>query len=176
MRDAYIHSRDAARARQFADKIGVAGAYDDLDQLAAAVDAVYVASPVTSHHPQAIQAISAGRHVLVEKTMGATAGEVADILAAAERAGVVAMEAVRNVHAPAYRIVRDALAEIGVPRHARFEKLQYSSRYDAFRAGAVPNAFDPGLGNSALADIGVYCLQPTLDLFGTPPRTTGASV
>ena len=40
----------------------------------------------------------------------------------------------------------------------------------------MTNAFEPSLGNSALADIGVYCLQPALDLFGTPQRTTGASV
>ncbi|MCB0910441.1 MAG: Gfo/Idh/MocA family oxidoreductase [Propionibacteriaceae bacterium] len=171
-----VCSRDAARARRFADRIGAAGGHDDLGRMAAEVDAVYVASPIASHHAQAIQAISAGRHVLVEKTMGATADEVADILAAADRAGVIAMEAVRNVHTPTHDLVRDAMAHIGVPRHARFEKLQYSSRYDAFRAGERPNAFDPGLGNSSLADIGVYCLQPAVDLFGAPARTTGASI
>lgn len=44
-------------------------------------------------------------------------------------------------------------------------------------AGELLNAFDPSLDNSALADIGVYCLQhAALDLFGVPARTSGASV
>ena len=171
-----VYSRDLARARDFGAKIGAPDAFDDLDAMIAAVDAVYVASPNALHHPQAMRAIAAGRHVLVEKVMGVTASEVEEIFATARAAGVVAMEAVRNVHAPAHRLVRDTLPRLGTVRYARFEKLQYSSRYDRFRAGEQLNAFDPALGNSALADIGVYCLQPALDLFGVPPRTSGASV
>ncbi len=171
-----VCSRDRARASAFAQRIGAADGFDDLDRMADVVDAVYVASPVSAHHGQAVQAIGAGRHVLVEKTMGASAAEVSDILAQATQQGVVAMEAVRNVHTPTHRLIGDALARVGEVRHVRFEKLQYSSRYDRFRAGEVLNAFDPSLGNSALADIGVYCLQPALDLLGAPARTCGASV
>lgn len=171
-----VCSRDVSRARAFADTIGADQAFDDLSAMAEVVDAVYVASPIAAHHPQALTAIAAGRHVLVEKTMGASVEQAEDILRAATEAGVIAMEAVRNVHTPTHRLIRDSLPQIGTVRHGRFEKLQYSSRYDRFRAGEVLNAFDPSLGNSALADIGVYCLQPALDLLGTPPRSSGASV
>lgn len=173
---AAVCSRDLTRAEAFGREQGVPAAYDDLAAMANAVDAVYIASPIGAHHGQALTAIATGRHVLVEKTMGATASEAREVLDAATRAGVVAMEAVRNVHAPAHRLVRDALPWLGAVRSVRFEKLQYSSRYDAVRAGALPPAFDPGLGNSALADIGVYVLQPALDLFGAPGRTSGTSV
>lgn len=171
-----VCSRDRLRAREFADAHGITESHDDLAAMAGEVDAVYVASPIAAHHAQALAAIDAGRHVLVEKTMGASASEVTDILDAAARAGVVAMEAVRNVHTPAHRLIRDSFPRLGTLRHVRFEKRQYSSRYDRVRAGGTANAFDPSLGNSALADIGVYCLQPALDLFGEPTRTTGASV
>lgn len=171
-----VYSRDLGRGRAFAAKIGAEDAFDDLDAMIAAVDAVYVASPNAAHHPQAMAAIAAGRHVLVEKVMGISAAQVEEIFAAARAHGVIAMEAVRNVHAPAHQLIRGRLPELGAIRYARFEKLQYSSRYDRFRAGELLNAFDPALGNSALADIGVYCLQPALDLFGVPPRTSGASV
>lgn len=171
-----VHSRGRARAEEFAARHGLAVAVDTLDALFDAVDAVYVASPIGAHREQALAAIAAGRHVLVEKTMGTNAGEVVEILEAAEAAGVVALEAVRNVHAPTHGLIRDVLGELGELRYARLEKLQYSSRYDAFRAGEVLNAFDPGLGNSALADIGIYCLQPALDLFGAPRNLGGASV
>ena len=173
---AAVHSRTLAKAQDFAGRHGIATAVDSLDSLFDAVDAVYVATPVGAHRPQALAAIEAGRHVLVEKTMGASAAEVVEILHAAAAAGVVAMEAMRNVHSPVHQVIRDAINELGTVRHAHFEKLQYSRRYDAFRAGEVLNAFDPSLGNSALADIGVYCLQPALDLFGMPRNAGGSSV
>lgn len=171
-----VCSRQQDKAEAFAAKIGADFGVTDLEQLADRVDAIYIATPISVHHRQALAAIAAGRHVLVEKTMGVSAAEVADILGAAERAGLIAMEAVRNVHTPSHQLVRDSLARLGTVRHARFEKLQYSSRYDAFRAGETLGAFDPASGNSALADIGVYCLQPALDLFGTPLRAGGGSV
>ena len=171
-----VFSRDLGRARDFSAGHGVPAAFDDLGAMFAAVDAVYVASPVAAHHGQALAAIAAGRHVLVEKTMGATASEVKEVLAAAQARGVVAMEAVRSLHTPNHRLVADALGSLGTVRQARLEKLQYSSRYDRVRAGESLNAFDPSLGNSALADIGVYCLQPALDWFGEPRSASGASV
>lgn len=171
-----VCSRTPDRARAFADQIGAEFAVTELDQLAEQVDAIYIATPILTHHPQAMAAIAAGKHVLVEKTMGASAAQVAEILTAAEQAGVVAMEAVRNVHTPTHQLIRETLTRLGTIRQVHFEKLQYSSRYDKFRAGEQLNAFDPALANSALADIGVYCLQPAIDLFGEPARSSGASI
>ncbi len=173
---AAVLSRVATKGETFAATHGVPSATTDLATLVDLVDAFYVASPNALHHPQAMAAIAAGRHVLVEKVMGTSAAQVDEILDAARRRGVVAMEATRHLHAPTHRLVRDTLPRLGRLRQARFAKCQYSSRYDRFRAGEVPNAFDPALGNSALADIGVYVLQPALDLFGQPDRAYGSSV
>ncbi len=172
---AAVLSRARASGESFAAKHGIGAVFGDLDAMAAAVDAVYIASPNALHHPQAMQAIAAGRHVLVEKVMGTSAAEVADIFDAAARQGVVAMEATRHLHAPAHQLIRGALPRLGAVRQATFAKCQYSSRYDKFRAGEIANAFDPALGNSALADIGVYVLEPAIDLFGPPATATGAS-
>lgn len=171
-----VYSRTDERAQAFARQHGLQRAFSHYDEMLAEVDVVYIASPTVAHYPQAVAAIEAGRHVLVEKTMTASAAEAEDLFAAAERQGVVIMEATRHLHTPTHRFIRDVLGRLGTLRYAHIEKLQYSSRYDRFRAGEAINAFDPGLGNSSLADIGVYCLQPALDFFGVPLDHTGHSV
>lgn len=174
---ASVFSRDPATGSAFAGRHGIAGVAGSLEELIDGVDAVYVASPIVAHHEQALKVIDAGRHVLVEKTMAGSAKQVGEIQAAALAAGVVAMEAVRNLYTPAYAVIKAGLGRIGTVRQASLIKEQYSSRYDAFKAGRVLNAFDPKLDNSAIADIGVYPLQPALDLFGLGPTAArGSSV
>ncbi len=171
-----VYSRAEGTGSAFAARHGIREVFTDLSQMCRAVDAVYIASPTGAHYDQAMMAIEAGRHVLVEKTMTQNAGQTEQIFAAAQTAGVVAMEATRSLHAPTHTLIRDAIAGIGTLRYAHLENLQYSSRYDRFLHGEVMNAFDPDLGNSALADIGVYCLEPALDWFGDPDSQNGASV
>lgn len=171
-----VYSRTGERGQEFASQHGLRQAFSDYDSMLHAVDAVYIASPTIAHFPQALAAIQAGKHVLVEKTMAASAQETEQLFAAGEAHGVVVMEATRNLHTPTFRLIRESLSHLGTLRYAHFEKLQYSSRYDRFRSGEEINAFDPSLGNSSLADIGVYCLQPALDLFGLPLENTGYSV
>ena len=171
-----VYSRSEERGRKFAKRHSLPHAFADLAEMIDAVDVVYVASPTTAHFPQALQAIEAGKHVLVEKTMTENATQTEELFAAARANGVVAMEATRNLHAPAHALIRDALPRLGTLRYAHLEMLQYSSRYDRHKAGERLNAFDPSLGNSALADIGVYCLEPALDWFGVPESQSGGSV
>lgn len=171
-----VLSRGRESGEAFAARHAITQVFQDLAEMAETVDAVYVASPNAAHHGQAIQAIEAGRHVLVEKVMGTSATQVDEIFDAARQHAVVAMEATRHLHAPAQELLREALPRVGVLRQVRFAKCQYSSRYDRFLAGERLNAFDPSLENSALADIGVYVLQAAVDLFGTPLSRTGSSI
>ncbi len=55
------------------------------------VDAVLIATPITTHFGLAIAAIEAGKHVFVEKPMTATVAEAQALVAAAERRGVTLM-------------------------------------------------------------------------------------
>lgn len=173
---AVVYSRSQERADAFARAHALPVGVSEFDTMLAQVDAVYVASPTAAHFSQAQAAIAAGRHVLVEKTMTASLAQAQTLFEAAEQHGVVAMEATRHLHLPAYAVLRDAVGGLGEIRHAHFEMQQYSSRYDRFRVGEHMNAFDPALGNSALADIGVYCLEPAVDLFGAPLGHSGSSV
>ncbi len=74
-----VHDPDFARAQAVGRETGAPAM--ELDALLAAVDAVVIAAPAEAHHSLATRALSAGRHVLVEKPIAATL-EQADALAA----------------------------------------------------------------------------------------------
>ena len=171
-----VYSRTQERADEFAQQQDIPLAFSDYGQMIEAVDAVYIASPTSAHRLQALQAIESGKHVLVEKTMGASLAEEQEIFQAAKSRGLIAMEAMRHLHTPHQQIIRDALTKIGAIRYAQVQMLQYSGRYDKFREGEILNAFRPELGNAAIVDIGVYSLEFALDLFGEPESFTGAGV
>jgi len=173
---AAVYSRKQETGDAFAKQQGIEQVFTDLEAMFQVVDAVYVASPNGFHYEQALAAIAAGKHVLVEKVMGTNQEEVTGIFEAGEKAGVVVMEAMRHLHAPAHQLLRDWMPKLGPLRQVQFNKLQYSGRYDKFRAGEVLNAFNPALGNSSIADIGVYVLQPARDLFGEPLNSVGSSI
>ena len=81
-------TRAEARKR-FAGEFS-AKAYDTVAALCAdpAVDAVYVATPHQFHREHALQAVQAGKHLLIEKPMALTVGDCTAIVDAARRAGV----------------------------------------------------------------------------------------
>jgi predicted dehydrogenase len=52
------------------------------------LDIISICTPVDLHHQQALAAIAAGKHVLVEKPVGLSSAQTGEMLAAAEAAGV----------------------------------------------------------------------------------------
>jgi predicted dehydrogenase len=85
-----VMRRDRAKAEDYARRHGVARAYDDAAALIADrdVDAVYVATPPSSHKDYALAAARAGKPVYVEKPMALSHAECRDMIDGCERAGV----------------------------------------------------------------------------------------
>lgn len=114
---AAVASRDAARARSFAESAGVPRhfggprAYDDLLALEG-LDAVYISVPTGLHVRWAKAALAAGRHVLLEKPAALSASEVAELRRAAVASGRLLVEAAHYQHHPAALQLR-ALAREG---------------------------------------------------------------
>ena len=172
------YSRDAVRAAAFAAEVGAASSSDDLPAMLASpdVDAVYVASPNSAHHEQALAAIEAGKHVLVEKPATLGAAEFQALSDAATASGVVLLEGMRTAYDPGLARVQGLLGELGVLRRASLRYCQRSSRYDQVLAGERVNIFDPALGGGALNDIGYYCVSAMVALFGEPRQVHAAQV
>ena len=79
---------DRARAEAHAADTGAA-AFTDHRALIGKVDAVSVAAPAAFHHAIAGDFLDAGVHVFVEKPIAIDSASAADLVARAERAGVV---------------------------------------------------------------------------------------
>jgi predicted dehydrogenase len=83
------------------------------------VDAVLIANPDPWHADAVLAAIEAGKDVLVEKPMCLGPRECDEIVAAAEREGVIVQVGYMRRHAPALADAKRLLAEIGEVRFAR---------------------------------------------------------
>jgi predicted dehydrogenase len=73
------------------------------------VDAVAIATPVSSHFELALLALRAGKHVFVEKPMASTAAQAERLIEEAERRGLVLAVDHTFIHTGAVRKMRDIL-------------------------------------------------------------------
>ena len=165
-----VYSRSEETAAQFANKYDIKKTYQDYAAFLEdeKLDIVYIASPNFLHASQAIQAMEAGKHVLVEKVIATNLKELKQMMEASQKNNVVLLEAMRPDFDPAYELIKAKLTQIGTVRRVCFDYCQYSSRYDRFKNGEILNAFNPELSNAAIMDIGVYCIHTFVRLFGKP--------
>lgn len=171
-----VYSRNQDTGDAFAAKHGIKHIFTDYDQfLCSNLDAVYIASPNFMHCEQTLKALKQNKHVLCEKILATSEPEIRSMIAQAQENNLILLEAMRPDFDPAFHIIENTLPELGRLRRVSFEFCQYSSRYDNFKKGIVQNAFNPRIGNSALMDIGVYCIHTLVRLFGMPGQVTALS-
>lgn len=165
-----VGSRSAERAAAFAARHGVARGHGDYDALLAddGVDIVYIASPNSEHARLALAAIAAGKHVLVEKPMAASAAEAAAIADAARAAGVFAMEAMWSAFLPQTSIIRTLLGD-GVFGRIAVVTADFGADFSDIPQAIV---FQPDLAGGVLRDIGIYPLWFSSFVLGRPASIT----
>lgn len=160
-------SRGVARAEAYVREHGLERAWPSYDALLADpdVDAVYVALPNAFHVEWSIRALEAGKHVLSEKPMGRDPAGVGRAFDAAERAGLVLMEAFMYRHHPQIKCARELLDDgaVGEVRLVRAAFCSTLGRPDDVR-------WSPELGGGALLDVGCYCVSG-MRLFAGEPET-----
>lgn len=153
-----VGSRDADRARAFVDEHAPdARAHGDYASLVAdpEVDVVYVASPHSEHLEHALLAISAGKHVLVEKPMAPTADEAQQIASAAREAGVFCMEAMWTRFLPHIDVLRQIL-DAGLLGEVSTVLADHGIR---LWPDGPERLADPALAGGAMLDLGIYPLS-----------------
>src|ERR1043166_4105832 len=75
------------------------------------IDAVIIATPVSSHYELALAALRAGKHVLVEKPLAQTSEQVHRLIEEAERRRLILMVDHTFLYTPAVQKIRDLTIE-----------------------------------------------------------------
>jgi predicted dehydrogenase len=114
-----FHDARPERAQQVATELGVR-AFDSVDALVDACDALTIAVPTPAHHAVAKTALEKGRHLLIEKPLAASLAEADDLLAIAKRTGAL----IQTGHVERFnRAVRAALPFVEAPRFIDSDRL-----------------------------------------------------
>ncbi|HEY8853515.1 MAG TPA: Gfo/Idh/MocA family oxidoreductase [Gemmatimonadaceae bacterium] len=161
-----IASRDIAKARAAANRLGIPRAYGSYQELIddPDIDAIYNPLPNHLHVPWSIRAAERGKHVLCEKPIALTAQEALALLDVRDRTGVQIGEAFMVRTHPQWLKVREIIAS------GRIGELRLiAGHFSYYRR-------DPGdirsrveWGGGALMDVGCYPITISRWLFGAEP-------
>jgi predicted dehydrogenase len=114
-----FHEERPERAAQVASDLGVR-AFDSLDALLDAVDAVTIVVPTPSHFAVAERVLSRGIHAMIEKPIAATLDEADELLRLAAMHGAL----VQTGHVERFnRAVRAAIPYVDAPRFIESNRL-----------------------------------------------------
>jgi 1,5-anhydro-D-fructose reductase (1,5-anhydro-D-mannitol-forming) len=155
-----VASRDASKAREYAHRHGVPRAHATAADLIADpdVDAIYIATPPSSHCALALAVADARKPCLVEKPMALNHAECLRMIAAFERARVPLWVAYYRRALPRYLLVRDLLNDQAIGRVTSaqievFEPIASAERAQSWR-------FDASVaGGGLLFDMGSHTVD-----------------
>lgn len=157
--------------RAFAPGLRVHDTYDALlDD--AEIDAVYIPLPNHLHVEWTKRALAAGKAVLTEKPMTLNEGAFDDLIAARDKAGLLAAEAFMIVYHPQWQMARRLLAEGAIGNLVHVDGLFCFDNREA--TTNIRNR--PETGGGGLRDIGVYTFGSTRFVTGQEPLDVTAKI
>lgn len=162
------------RAEQTAQRWGIPDFYEDYHDLLARddIESVNICTFNQAHRQPTVDALQAGKNVLVEKPMAATLEDAAAMLRAAQKSDKILMVAMKNIFA-AHIVAAKALVDTGA-----LGDIYYAETVASRRKGNPGRTFilQETAGIGATADIGVYCLFDALHLMGWPKPVTVSGI
>lgn len=165
-----VGSRDRVRGERFASAHGIPTTHIGYEELVGdpQLDALYIATPHSQHRDQALLAIAAGKHLLVEKSFTRNAAEAREVFDAARAAGTFVMEAMWTRFLPHVAALRSVIASGAIG-----DVVNVSADHgQLFDYNPTSRLFDPALAGGALLDLGVYPVSFAHDILGKPDAVT----
>ena len=168
---AAIASRELARAQAAAHELGIPKAYGSYEALLAddTIEAIYNPLPNHLHVPLTLAAARAGKHVLCEKPMALTAGELEVLRPHADR--VHLKEAFMVRHHPQWIEARE---HVRAGRIGELRAVNVEFAYRNLDPADIRNQAD--IGGGALYDIGCYAIVAGRWFFEGEPERAAAFV
>ncbi|HEX2607769.1 MAG TPA: Gfo/Idh/MocA family oxidoreductase [Flavisolibacter sp.] len=175
-----VMRRDGEKARDYARRHGVPRWYDDADQLIAdpEVNAVYIATPPSSHEDYTVRALRAGKQVYVEKPMAADAAAAMRMQEAARSGGQKLCVAHYRRWQPLFLKILFLLKEKAIGK-VQLVNLQCLQPYQTplIAKTAVNWRLDPSVsGGGLFHDLAPHQLDLMLYFFGTAVYAKGTSL
>lgn len=166
-----VASRDLSRARAYAREKKLEHAFGSYEEMLAsdAIDAVYIGLPNGLHFEWAVKALTAGKHVLVEKPFSASVREVERAFDVADMHGLVLSEAFMWRYSDQTRRLVELAGEIGGLRLVR-ASFSFTIR------DAANVRLSADLAGGSLMDVGCYCVSAARLFLGEPSAATGSPV
>ncbi len=169
-----VMRRDSEKAKDYAERHGIARWTTDADEviLAEDVDAVYIATPPSSHVEYALRAAAAGKPVYVEKPLARTSEEGEAIVTSCRDAGVPLFVAYYRRALPRFERVRELIASGAIGEVTRVHlDLQWAAPPSR---EAVGWRWDPQTaGDGLLFDLGSHGLDLLDHWLGPIESATG---
>ncbi len=168
-----IASRDEARARELAGRLGIAKAYGSYEALLADpdIDVVYNPLPNHLHVEWSRRAAEAGKHVLCEKPIGITAAAAEELIRVRDRTGRRIQEAFMVRTHPQWLKARELV------RGGRIGELRaVNGHYSYFNADPTNIRNMADIGGGGLLDIGCYPITTTRFVTGAEPARVAALI
>ncbi|MCA0271259.1 MAG: Gfo/Idh/MocA family oxidoreductase [Proteobacteria bacterium] len=170
-----VLSESAARGGDYASEHGIQKSFTDLDEALAdpAVEAVYISTTNEKHLAQALAAIAAGKHVLCEKPLAMTVADAAEMVAAAELAGVTFATNHHLRCSGSHRAVRDLIASGRIGKVLSLRLFHAVHLPENLRGWRINSA---EAGGGVIPDITVHDADVTRFLLGEDPETVVAQM
>ena len=151
-----VYTRNAEKAKAFAEKHHIPNWYDDMDRLIneSGCEVVDICLPNFLHAEATLKAAAAGKHIIIEKPLAVTLEEADTMIAACKKAGVKLMYAEELCFAPKYERVRHLVNEGAV------EKVYMLKQSEKHSGPHSDWFYDINLaGGGVLMDMGCHAIQ-----------------
>lgn len=161
-----VYSRNFEKAKNFAKKYN-ACAFDDFETAVNRddVDAVYIATPHTSHVDYAVRAMRLGKPVLCEKPVGVSIHDVDILIETAKETNTYFCEAMWTWFSDVALTVKKWVqnSEIG-----EIKEVVINYAFPGIMMPKTSRVLTPDTAGGALLDIGIYPITYCYNLFGYP--------
>ncbi|GBE79346.1 Uncharacterized oxidoreductase [Sparassis crispa] len=137
------------------------------------IELIFISTPSETHFALARQALQAGKHVLVDKPVTATAAEAYELGALAKSKGVVLYPFQNRRWDSDFFALRKLLALPPSDPKSLGTLVEFESRFDRYRASLKNTWKDlPLPANGLTYDLGAHLIDQVLLLFGRPAKLT----